>query len=105
AVAAREAQVAATPAGEAREIAQIIGLAVRHFDAHGEGDCPVCGKRLALLPSWRARAEQRILELTARAAEADAVAREAVTAAQRVARLTSGPPRGLAGAAGRPGPG
>src|SRR5262249_42884199 len=54
AAAARDREIAAQPAGEARDVVQLLQLAIRHFDQHGEGDCPVCGKRLALLPSWKA---------------------------------------------------
>src|SRR4029077_17035175 len=45
-LAEREAAVAGTAAGEARDTVELLRLAVRHFDAHAEGDCPVCGKRL-----------------------------------------------------------
>ena len=60
--------IASTPTGEARDIVEILSIAVRHFDTHGEGDCPVCGKKLALLPSWRARTVDKIRDLTEKAA-------------------------------------
>jgi len=100
-LAAREAEVAKTPAGEARDLAEILDLAVGHFDTHGEGDCPVCGKRLALLPSWKARTIDKIATLRERAREADAVAADARALRQRIAGLLAGPPAQLAEAATR----
>jgi DNA repair exonuclease SbcCD ATPase subunit len=94
AIAEREAKVAKTPAGEARDTVELLTIAVRHFDTHGEGDCPVCGKRLALLPSWRERTQAKIRTLTENAREADAVAREArALQAQARSAVTSPPDR------------
>jgi recombinational DNA repair ATPase RecF len=103
AMAAREAAVATTPAGEARDLVEILTVAVRHFDTHGEGDCPVCGKRLALLPSWRARAVDRIKALTDQAREADAVARDARALRTQVQAVLAPPPERLELAAERTG--
>jgi recombinational DNA repair ATPase RecF len=102
-VAERETALAGTPAGEARDVIEILRVAVRHFDAHGEGDCPVCGRKLALLPSWRARTEARIRELASKASEAEAVAREARSVRQRVSGLLAGLPPALLPASERMG--
>jgi recombinational DNA repair ATPase RecF len=101
AIAAREAAVTQTPAGEARDLVEILTVAVRHFDAHGEGDCPVCGKRLALLPSWRARTVDRIRALTEQAREAESVAREARSLRAQVATVLAPAPDRLELAAER----
>jgi recombinational DNA repair ATPase RecF len=103
ALAEREAAVAGTPAGEARDTIDLLRAALHHFDTHGEGDCPVCGKKLALLPSWRARTEDRIRELSQKASAAEAVAREARSAREGLARLRVGPPAQLAAASERVG--
>ena len=103
AIAEREAAVAKTPAGEARDLVEILTAAVRHFDTHGEGDCPVCGRKLALLPSWKARTQDRIHDLTERAHEAEAAARDARTLCQQMVTLMAGPPAGLDAAAARTG--
>ena len=36
--------VAGSPAGQARSLARLLTAALQHHDAHGDGDCPVCGR-------------------------------------------------------------
>ena len=64
-------KAAASEAGQARALADLLKAAVDHFSAHGPGPCPVCG-RTALDEHWRDDAQQEIGRLTTLAAEADA---------------------------------
>jgi DNA repair exonuclease SbcCD ATPase subunit len=101
AAAARDREIAAQPAGEARDVVQLLQLALRHFEQHGEGDCPVCGKRLALLPSWKARTEARLEDLRKRTKEADDAAAALSGARRTVNALLQEPPAQLATAGQR----
>jgi hypothetical protein len=60
--------------------------------AHGDGDCPVCGRTAAMDDAWREDAEKRIAELDELAREARELEVEARRAADRTSRLTIGPP-------------
>lgn len=73
--------VAGSSAAQARDLAGLLDVALDHHEAHGDGDCPVCGNRGALTAHWRAEAEQQRDRLRAKAAAAD----EAFAAAKRAA--------------------
>jgi len=63
--------VAGSPAGRARALAGLLSMALEHHDAHGDGDCPVCGRPAALTGQWRQATEAAaILEVTRRPASA-----------------------------------
>jgi hypothetical protein len=40
--------VAGSPAGQAKALTGLLTAALQHHDAHGDGDCPVCGRPGAL---------------------------------------------------------
>ena len=48
----RQAAFHGTPAGEARELAELLEAALEHHERHGDGICPVCG-RGPLNADWR----------------------------------------------------
>jgi len=73
AAAADVSRVADTDAGRAREIADILDRALEFHEAHGDGDCPVCGRTGALGLPWRQEALQQRDALREAAKEADAV--------------------------------
>jgi hypothetical protein len=88
----RRKALAATPAGQAHEIAGLLRAAMDWHGAHGDGDCPVCGRTAAMDDAWREDAEKRIAELDELAREARELEVEARRAADRTSRLTVGPP-------------
>lgn len=75
------AAVAGTPAGDARRLAGLLREALAYHEAHGDGDCPVCGRQAALNEGWRSTAEtevNRLAVLAREAEEADKAGREAM---------------------------
>ncbi len=64
-------EVAGSSAAHARDLANLLEAALAHHEAHGDGDCPVCGNRGALTPQWRAAAEQQRDRLHAQATAAN----------------------------------
>jgi energy-coupling factor transporter ATP-binding protein EcfA2 len=72
-----------TAAARSRDAAAIIDLALRYHAAHGDGDCPVCGRAGALDGSWSARQRKAAARLREAAREADAV-HEKAEAARRL---------------------
>ena len=69
--AARLERTRATAAGLASRSAELLAAAVAHFDVHGPGDCPVCGRAGALDHEWLAATRVQIERLHAEAAEMD----------------------------------
>jgi predicted ATPase len=88
----RRRALAATPAGQAHQIAGLLRSAIDWHGAHGDGDCPVCGRTAAMDDAWREEAEKRIAELDDLAREARELQIEARHAADRTSRLTAAPP-------------
>jgi recombinational DNA repair ATPase RecF len=85
--AAAVAAVAGTDAARARSVVDILQRALDLHAGHGDGDCPVCGCRGALDPSWRASAEAQVRELRVAAETAEAAGhrlKEAVRAAREL---------------------
>jgi len=87
----RRKALAATPAGQAHQIAGLLRSAMDWHGAHGDGDCPVCGRTAAMDDAWRENAEKRIAELDELAREARELEIEARHAADRTSRLTAAP--------------
>ena len=48
----RQTQAAQTVAGKSDDLASLLDHALRFHQAHGDGDCPVCGKKDALDNAW-----------------------------------------------------
>jgi recombinational DNA repair ATPase RecF len=68
---------AGTSAEQARQLAQLLETAMKHHEAHGDGDCPVCGRPGALTAQWHDDTGQHLKRLR----EDAQVAEEAVTSA------------------------
>ena len=77
--------LSATPAAEARELAQLLGAALKYHEHHQPKKCPVCSAGDLGKP-WRDATAKRVTELTARAAKFDDTQR---TAQAALSRLTS----------------
>jgi energy-coupling factor transporter ATP-binding protein EcfA2 len=71
-----------TAAAKSREVAGLLDLALRYHAAHGDGDCPVCGRKGALDKPWSARQKAAAARLHKAAREADAI-HERAEAARR----------------------
>jgi recombinational DNA repair ATPase RecF len=89
---ARRKALAATPAGQAHQIAGLLRSALDWHGAHGDGDCPVCGRTAAMDEAWSESAEKRIAELDELAREVRELELDARRAADRTSRLTAAPP-------------
>jgi hypothetical protein len=71
-----------TAAARSRDAAQLLELALAFHAAHGDGDCPVCGRERALDRAWGKRQRTAMARLREAAREADA-AHERAEAARR----------------------
>jgi hypothetical protein len=82
--AAREvASATRTAAERSRDAAKLLELALAYHGAHGDGDCPVCGREGALDRAWSRKQPAAMARLRAAAKEADA-AHERAEAARRL---------------------
>lgn len=80
-------RVGASAAGMASSSADLLAMALSHFDMQGPGDCPVCGRPGALTDEWQKQTENQIERLRAEAAEmrsAHAAARGALATVTRM---------------------
>jgi recombinational DNA repair ATPase RecF len=98
--AARQLQEAsATAAARARMAADLIEGALGYHEAHGDGDCPVCGRPDALHASWRAERQSEITRLRQAAGAADAAHRRAEAARRAAGGAVAAPSPALLGRA------
>jgi len=63
----------ATSAARSRDAAALVESALEYHAAHGDSDCPVCGKKGALDAAWSKKQREAVAKLRAAAQEADAV--------------------------------
>lgn len=85
-------EVAGTAAGQALTLARLLDAALQHQQAHGDGDCPVCGQPGALTPQWRTPTQQHIARLREEAGAAEAATAVAVRAAEQALALMQSAP-------------
>jgi recombinational DNA repair ATPase RecF len=71
-----------TAAARSRDAAALLDLALKYHAAHGDGDCPVCGRKAALDGAWSKKQKAAAAQLREAAREADAV-NERAEAARR----------------------
>jgi recombinational DNA repair ATPase RecF len=81
------AAVTGSPAGQARALAGLLTAALHHHDAHGDGDCPVCGRHGALTMPWRQATQEAVAGLHQEAQAAESAEQAAADARQRAAAL------------------
>ena len=62
-----------TAAARSRDAAALVELGLRYHADHGDGDCPVCGRKGALDSAWSQRQRAAVTKLREAAREADAV--------------------------------
>jgi recombinational DNA repair ATPase RecF len=78
---------AGSAAGRARALAGLLTAALQHHDAHGDGDCPVCGRSGALTVQWRQATEEEAARLRREAQAAESAERAAADARRRATAL------------------
>jgi recombinational DNA repair ATPase RecF len=69
-----------TAAARSRDAAALLENALQYHAAHGDGDCPVCGRKGALDAAWSARQREAAARLREAARDADAVHQRAEAA-------------------------
>ena len=57
-------------ADRAMTLARLLTSALKHYDVHGPGPCPVCGNAGALNQEWRVQTDLEVARLEGQAAEA-----------------------------------
>jgi recombinational DNA repair ATPase RecF len=72
-----------TTAARSRDAAKLLELALAFHTAHGDGDCPVCGRERALDGAWGKRQRTALVRLREAAHEAEAVHERAEAARRR----------------------
>jgi recombinational DNA repair ATPase RecF len=88
--------VAATDAGRALALADLLNAALEHHNAHGDGPCPVCGHPDALDQSWRAATEKQVARLRSEAFAATVAQKRAAEALASAQALIAPVPLTLA---------
>ena len=91
--------VAGSSAGRARALAALLTAALQHHEAHGDGDCPVCGRAGALTAEWRQATEQEVARLGQEAQDAEDAERAAAEARRHALTLVQPSPPVLSEAA------
>lgn len=89
-----ERTTATTDAGRAQQLASLLELSLTVHAAHGDGPCPVCGDG-TLNDAWRVQAEEEVLRLRKKAADARQARRILEEARLRARRLLVPPPETL----------
>lgn len=88
-------RVGSSAAGRASSSAELLEMAVEHFETHGPGDCPVCGQRGALTGQWAEEVRDQIRHFRADAAEMDQAQTAARSALTQTAQLVTAAPNVL----------
>src|SRR6185295_6022948 len=85
--AAQVKSAAKTVAARSRDLAEVLDHALRFHERHGDGECPVCGRKGALTPAWHAEKAKEARELRDAAREVEAAQRQATDARAQAQRL------------------
>ncbi len=93
---ARQRATAGTLAAKSRDLAAILDRTLAFHKAHGDGDCPVCGKKGALDAAWHQHHAQEAERLRDAAREAQAAHDAAESARKKALALTAPTPETLA---------
>ncbi len=85
-------EMAGTAAGQALTLAQLLDAALHHYQVHGDGNCPVCGRSGALTPQWQALTQEHVARLRREASAAETAVTAAARAADEALALMQPPP-------------
>lgn len=85
-------KVAGTSAAQARSLADLLDDALSHHRAHGDGDCPVCGRPGVLTAQWREATRQHRDRLRGEASAAEVAFKAAKAARDQARALIREPP-------------
>jgi DNA repair exonuclease SbcCD ATPase subunit len=96
---ARQKAAAGTLAGRSKDLAEILDHALRFHQKHGDGPCPVCGRKGALDAKWHEGQAKEVQELRKAAREATDAQYAADNARRRALGLPTPQPEVLAKAA------
>jgi DNA repair exonuclease SbcCD ATPase subunit len=88
---ARQKATAGTLAARSKDLAEILDHALRFHQRHGDGDCPVCGRKGALDTAWHEQQAKEARALRDAAREATD-AQSALDAARKRALALPAPP-------------
>ena len=88
-------EVKGAAAGQALALAGLLDAAIQHHEAHGDGDCPVCGRSDALTGEWRTATQKHAARLRSEASAAEAAIAAARSAADKALALIQSPPEVL----------
>jgi hypothetical protein len=89
------AEAAGTAASRSRDALKLVELALAFHDAHGDGDCPVCGGKGALDKSWDKKQKGAVARLREAAREAESAHARAEAARHSWEELLALPPETL----------
>jgi predicted ATPase len=92
---AKQKASAGTLAARSKDLADVLDHALRFHAAHGDGDCPVCGRKAALDGPWSAKRAEEVKRLRDLAREATAAHEAEAGARQRALALPSPSPEAL----------
>lgn len=81
---------AGTLASQSKDLAEVLEQALRFHERHGDGPCPVCGRKAALDPAWREHQTAEVKRLRD-AARAATTAQAAAETARRQATALPAP--------------
>jgi hypothetical protein len=85
-------EIKGAAAGQALALAELLDAAIQHHEAHGDGDCPVCGRSDALTVEWRTATQEHAARLRSEASAAEAAIDAARSAADQALALIQPPP-------------
>jgi recombinational DNA repair ATPase RecF/uncharacterized Zn finger protein (UPF0148 family) len=85
-----------TLAAKSKDLAALLDQALRFHQAHGDGDCPICGRQKALDSEWHEHQAKEAKHLRDAAKDATEAHDKAEAARKKATALPSPPPDALA---------
>lgn len=85
-------RIAGTGTEQSRQLAGLLDAALNHHQAHGDGDCPVCGRPGALTGQWQEETKRQVARLREDARAAEEASAKAKQAAEQARALMQPPP-------------
>jgi DNA repair exonuclease SbcCD ATPase subunit len=86
----RQKKAATSIAGKADDIAALLDKALHFHEAHGDGDCPVCGRSKALDHDWHRQKTEELQRLQEAAKEASEAKKALAAAGAHLRKIITG---------------